>query len=164
MADFRIARLRHSRTRVVKPNDIVTTTCLILFFFSSRRRHTRFDCDWSSDVCSSDLVQLDLGASAKARDAAERAQRLATTTRNQACEAEALNVGGDLALYGGHVRESIAPFSKAASISERLGDRRGHARALLNLGYAHADLGDTDESERLYTSALALWRLGGPTP
>src|SRR2546430_11386227 len=28
----------------------------IVFFFSSRRRHTRFDCDWSSDVCSSDLV------------------------------------------------------------------------------------------------------------
>src|SRR2546430_13674851 len=28
---------------------------LYLFFFSSRRRHTRFDCDWSSDVCSSDL-------------------------------------------------------------------------------------------------------------
>src|SRR5205085_3518706 len=25
------------------------------FFFPSRRRHTRFDCDWSSDVCSSDL-------------------------------------------------------------------------------------------------------------
>src|SRR2546430_13623115 len=29
---------------------------MIFFFFSSRRRHTRFDCDWSSDVCSSDLV------------------------------------------------------------------------------------------------------------
>src|SRR5260370_23934834 len=28
------------------------------FFFSSRRRHTRFKCDWSSDVCSSDLVSL----------------------------------------------------------------------------------------------------------
>src|SRR2546430_7074800 len=28
----------------------------MFFFFSSRRRHTRFDCDWSSDVCSSDLV------------------------------------------------------------------------------------------------------------
>src|SRR5689334_14662351 len=24
------------------------------FFFSSRRRHTRWNCDWSSDVCSSD--------------------------------------------------------------------------------------------------------------
>src|SRR2546430_12563889 len=32
------------------------------FFFSSRRRHTRFDCDWSSDVCSSDLVDRDLHA------------------------------------------------------------------------------------------------------
>src|SRR5260370_7750441 len=27
-----------------------------VFFFSSRRRHTRFKCDWSSDVCSSDLI------------------------------------------------------------------------------------------------------------
>src|SRR6266481_1475373 len=28
------------------------------FFFSSRRRHTRWNCDWSSDVCSSDLHAL----------------------------------------------------------------------------------------------------------
>src|SRR5690606_39297288 len=28
------------------------------FFFSSRRRHTRFSRDWSSDVCSSDLLDL----------------------------------------------------------------------------------------------------------
>src|SRR5438270_991548 len=27
----------------------------VSFFVSSSRRHTRFDCDWSSDVCSSDL-------------------------------------------------------------------------------------------------------------
>src|SRR2546426_5447798 len=26
------------------------------FFFSSRRRHTRLQGDWSSDVCSSDLI------------------------------------------------------------------------------------------------------------
>src|SRR2546430_5513620 len=32
---------------------------LSFFFFSSRRRHTRFDCDWSSDVCSSDLISPD---------------------------------------------------------------------------------------------------------
>src|SRR5688572_32562473 len=31
-----------------------------MFFFSSRRRHTRFDCDWSSDVCSSDLVPYEM--------------------------------------------------------------------------------------------------------
>src|SRR5438105_15501979 len=29
-----------------------------LFFFSSRRRHTRSTRDWSSDVCSSDLLLL----------------------------------------------------------------------------------------------------------
>src|SRR6266481_3440034 len=28
---------------------------ILSFFFSSRRRHTRWNCDWSSDVCSSDL-------------------------------------------------------------------------------------------------------------
>src|SRR5207247_5754619 len=30
--------------------------CYVIFFFSSRRRHTRSTRDWSSDVCSSDLV------------------------------------------------------------------------------------------------------------
>src|SRR5690242_7544328 len=30
-----------------------------MFFFSTRRRHTRFTCDWSSDVCSSDLNEQD---------------------------------------------------------------------------------------------------------
>src|SRR5256886_7151260 len=37
---------------------LVHSTCdwSLEFFFSSRRRHTRFDCDWSSDVCSSDLL------------------------------------------------------------------------------------------------------------
>src|SRR5256886_6319862 len=37
---------------------VVTGSC---FFFSSRRRHTRFDCDWSSDVCSSDLIASAVG-------------------------------------------------------------------------------------------------------
>src|SRR5260370_31712523 len=40
------------------------------FFFSSRRRHTRFKCDWSSDVCSSDLA-LDLRQRAGADPAAQ---------------------------------------------------------------------------------------------
>src|SRR6266568_7226765 len=31
---------------------------MLYFFFSSRRRHTRWNCDWSSDVCSSDLDGL----------------------------------------------------------------------------------------------------------
>src|SRR2546430_13704448 len=52
-----------------------------LFFFSSRRRHTRFDCDWSSDVCSSDLglfrffrrIALNIGPLPKNQPACARA-------------------------------------------------------------------------------------------
>src|SRR2546430_15665216 len=36
----------------------------MFFFFSSRRRHTRFDCDWSSDVCSSDFRNSGVGRTA----------------------------------------------------------------------------------------------------
>src|SRR5207247_6874098 len=33
---------------------------LLFFFFSSRRRHTRSTRDWSSDVCSSDLYEVEV--------------------------------------------------------------------------------------------------------
>src|SRR3712207_8718318 len=38
-----------------------------LFFFSSRRRHTRYWRDWSSDVCSSDLIDADRRGEPRAR-------------------------------------------------------------------------------------------------
>src|SRR3712207_8487438 len=37
-------------------NSIMYKFILIIIFFSSRRRHTRYWRDWSSDVCSSDLL------------------------------------------------------------------------------------------------------------
>src|ERR1035438_10785145 len=43
--------------------------CFLFFFFSSRRRHTRCLSDWSSDVCSSDLL------SAKTRPTVAEAAR-----------------------------------------------------------------------------------------
>src|SRR2546430_3669891 len=52
---------------------------MFLFFFSSRRRHTRFDCDWSSDVCSSDLFPL--GSSARQTCARTAAQLFFATAR-----------------------------------------------------------------------------------
>src|SRR5699024_11259436 len=36
--------------------QLLAFICVCIFFFSSRRRHTRSKRDWSSDVCSSDLV------------------------------------------------------------------------------------------------------------
>src|SRR5438034_8981563 len=54
----------------------------MFFFFSSRRRHTRSLCDWSSDVCSSDLAAPDRvelvrrrGNEARARCAERMADR-----------------------------------------------------------------------------------------
>src|SRR5690606_31362400 len=43
--------------RAVRPR-CTPTSLSTSFFFSSRRRHTRFSRDWSSDVCSSDLLRL----------------------------------------------------------------------------------------------------------
>src|SRR2546430_2916820 len=42
---------KHSLVKTMQSRTRIPSS----FFFSSRRRHTRFDCDWSSDVCSSDL-------------------------------------------------------------------------------------------------------------
>src|SRR5580698_931027 len=44
---------------------------MIYFFFSSRRRHTRLTCDWSSDVCSSDLRYGTATSPAEARQVAD---------------------------------------------------------------------------------------------
>src|SRR2546430_444301 len=66
MSEGAIGRVRTRRSMSTWwPADSAMQLCtrvgqlivLIFFFFSSRRRHTRFDCDWSSDVCSSDLVE-----------------------------------------------------------------------------------------------------------
>src|SRR5689334_23717100 len=38
--------------------DLYLYFSFFFFFFSSRRRHTRWNCDWSSDVCSSDLISF----------------------------------------------------------------------------------------------------------
>src|SRR5258707_7393581 len=43
-------------------NDLTESWCVLFFFFSSRRRHTRYWRDWSSDVCSSDLIRRHLPA------------------------------------------------------------------------------------------------------
>src|SRR5256886_1114152 len=51
------------------PGAGATMSTPLTFCFSSRRRHTIFDCDWSSDVCSSDL-----GAKARRVDAVHGAR------------------------------------------------------------------------------------------
>src|SRR5256885_10728151 len=51
-----------------------------LFFFSSRRRHTRLQGDWSSDVCSSDL----LGRGARVRGGARHREEIVSLVTDDA--------------------------------------------------------------------------------
>src|SRR5688572_32060642 len=64
---------------------------LSFFFFSSRRRHTRFDCDWSSDVCSSDLKhQPGPPPAFEWFDCTQRVRRRQTKPRQQQAAAQGL--------------------------------------------------------------------------
>src|SRR5689334_23692338 len=56
---FRCCHLTNTWTAPLPPETELSrqmTTSTTSFYFSSRRRHTRWNCDWSSDVCSSDLL------------------------------------------------------------------------------------------------------------
>src|SRR2546427_6115033 len=66
----------------------------VFFFFSSRRRHTRFDCDWSSDVCSSDLLEQ---ACATLRTEAVFTPRMAADERGERRRIWRARVGDELA-------------------------------------------------------------------
>src|SRR2546430_15378089 len=76
-------------------------------FFSSRRRHTRFDCDWSSDVCSSDLY----------RDYVIKAfnenKRFDVFTREQ--------LAGDLLPHGGQEQKVGSAFNRLLLTTEEGG-------------------------------------------
>src|SRR5437588_744356 len=55
---FHNRRNASSRLLLLISKHLILCIYLVFrFFFSSRRRHTRSLCDWSSDVCSSDLQQ-----------------------------------------------------------------------------------------------------------
>src|SRR5689334_25393495 len=81
------------------------------FFFSSRRRHTRWNCDWSSDVCSSDLI-ADRGAAAADQAANSVLRRAAALAqREQALADEAV----------ADRRTRAASFALARSEERRVG-------------------------------------------
>src|SRR5690606_41173068 len=67
---------------------------LFVFFFSSRRRHTRFSRDWSSDVCSSDLIAEDVDDSGLG----ELGLPGASAAAKIVIEGGALLKGGDISL------------------------------------------------------------------
>src|SRR5699024_12050418 len=74
-------------------SDTVDSACvdeLSHLFFSSRRRHTRSKRDWSSDVCSSDLIKFSL-RKRESRFSLESPGKIRTSNVTP-CSSKALNV------------------------------------------------------------------------
>src|SRR5690606_39692698 len=86
------------------------------FFFSSRRRHTRFSRDWSSDVCSSDLAELDVMVASGPAEALAIAARQSLTL--------------DLL-----ITDLVMPAMSGIELAERLSSLRPGIRVLFISGY-----------------------------
>src|SRR5438034_8690740 len=107
----------------VRP-DLMKILCLInvlffgfgacFFFFSSRRRHTRSLCDWSSDVCSSDLIVADTSRVAHAAPPGLCRRRFA---RNQGMQAVLVSKTG----FAGGVLASVTLPPRSRSEERRVG-------------------------------------------
>src|SRR2546426_8832727 len=127
------------------------------FFFSSRRRHTRLQGDWSSDVCSSDLLELPYASGELVMDVVLPAER------DGLPEIERQFAGGGLrgwldVLKTARVDVTLPRFKTSSSfeLAEAIG-RLGMAKAFR---YRNADFSGMDGTRELFISAGAHQALG----
>src|SRR5690606_40728672 len=88
-------------------------------FFSSRRRHTRFSRDWSSDVCSSDLIAISSNG-----------------------------LGNAISQISGRSEEALTYFQRALDVETQLGDSLGMAMDLLSISDYYIEKKDFRSEER----------------
>src|SRR5882762_4010004 len=121
---------------------------MFFFFFSSRRRHTRFKCDWSSDVCSSDLDDL-AAAIVRATDAGARVINM--------------SLGGPA---GAQTLEDAIGYAYARNvILVAAAGNSGVSTPFYPAAYEHVlSVAGTDQSDRLYPwSDFGAWvRVAAP--
>src|SRR5256885_9793596 len=105
----------------------------IIFFFSSRRRHTRLQGDWSSDVCSSDLLGKRW---AWKRQPSMASSKLPTTAKDSAVNRagnQSITVQADrksTRLNSSHLVISYAVFCLKKKNTTRLARRRVYIRSV----------------------------------
>src|SRR5260370_35994186 len=101
----------------------------MVFFFSSRRRHTRFKCDWSSDVCSSDLDSNSVMLEALVRrDGGEPRVAPLLPDRRDALRGAMSNSAADVLLVSGG--SSVGTEDHAPGLLAELGELVVHGVAL----------------------------------
>src|SRR6266481_1278765 len=130
------------------------------FFFSSRRRHTRWNCDWSSDVCSSDLTHA---------ERVGECQRLAVVAGSVLGTARRRDITGE-AEGVGLASPSPQPTGECQRLSgvagglvDPPGREAGHSRAQKNECRPHVPRaiakildGPRDQRERLVATACEV--------
>src|SRR5437879_10177637 len=105
----------------------------MFFFFSSRRRHTRYIGDWSSDVCSSDLIKLE---NIKLEDLG-RAKRVTIDKENTTIvegEGKKADIQGRVAQIRRQIEETTSDYD-SEKLQERLAKLAGGV-AVINVGAA----------------------------
>src|SRR5690606_41209557 len=83
---------------------------VLTFFFSSRRRHTRFSRDWSSDVCSSDLMPVLSVTADEARDLRHGKRLVGQRDRLTASDVAAIDPRSEERRVGKECRYGRSPY------------------------------------------------------
>src|SRR5207253_5561114 len=128
------------------------------FFFSSRRRHTRWPRDWSSDVCSSDLLPSPK-SSRTAWHPGGRSARLRLSVRNPAdrvlaAHARLLHAAPQIACH-----ELATPIAETKLHSARILRRAPETRPP-----SHPRRRQSSDSPTMYSKPGYLRRLHLPSP
>src|SRR6266568_1656 len=141
------------------------------FFFSSRRRHTRWNCDWSSDVCSSDLRAMAELFAAVAGERTGIATEPPVDIDERAAQFARTAAGSVVAVVGGqvvgvlHVEASRHGFGELGMLVDRGWRGRGVGSSLVQAAISRArDQGLHKLCLEVFahnTAAIALYRKSG---
>src|SRR5689334_13492743 len=136
-----------------------SVTLSTTMFFSSRRRHTRWNCDWSSDVCSSDLGSHDWGGVSPVTPdhvnperpwpALERL-RAATESVGKVLRSEERRVGKERSSLRG-----VRGHRKAPGVGDGLGQLRRQVAVADLAGQPRERIGDVEHDDVFFKQKTA---------
>src|SRR5258705_2797404 len=102
--DSKLGKIRSAYSRVTMGD----------FFFSSRRRHTRCLSDWSSDVCSSDLVSVDIASASPCNSLCSMSDWYSFSLRRRAQNGRLASGGGPARSDGAEL--VVSPLTDRKSV------------------------------------------------